>query len=451
MKLLDVLCAPWAIQPEKLLEIHAIYHAHVRGEKIDLAGVEQRLGRPLVNEPKRYEIVDGVAVVPIEGMIAKRANLFMQISGGTSTQLAAQAVRDAGADPQAHAVVLAIDSPGGVVDGLDLLSSSIRDVRASGKRVVSFADGMMASAAYWIGSAAESIVIADNLTTVGSIGVAMVHRDVSVAQERAGIKMTDIYAGKFKRLATENAPLSSDGLATLQARVDYVYSLFVAEVAKNRGVSVDAVLEDMADGRQFIGQQAIDAGLVDGMSSLQGLIAALNADRRTAAAQSKPTASTAGANTMDRTQLEAQHPDLFKALCAEFTAAGAEAERARIQAVEGACLPGHETLIASLKFDGKTSGGDAALAVMAAERKQRDAAAGKLKSDAPDPVKPAATPAIEGAAESVDPNLPVDERCKAVWERDAKVRAEFTSLQAFTAYTKQHEAGNVRVLGARKA
>jgi hypothetical protein len=155
---------------------------------------------------------------------------------------------------------------------------------------------------------------------------------------------------------------------------------------------------------------------------------------------------------MDRAQLEKEHPALFASLRTEFTEAAAVAERERIKAVEGACLPGHEALIASLKFDGKTTGGDAALAVLAAESKKRGAAARALASEAPDPVAPAATPAVDKGNEvEVDPTLSVEDRCKTKWEKDPKVRAEFTSLAAYTAFTRAHEAGNVRVLGARKA
>ncbi len=95
MRLLDVVTAPCAIQPEKLLEIQAIYATHLRGEKIDIEAVEKRLGRPLNNEPRGYDVIDGVAVLPIHGVIAKRANLFSQISGGVSSELVARDFRAA--------------------------------------------------------------------------------------------------------------------------------------------------------------------------------------------------------------------------------------------------------------------------------------------------------------------------------------------------------------------
>jgi hypothetical protein len=96
---INIINAPWAIEPGKLLEIQAIYATRLRGEKIDLEAIEKRLGRPLANEPKAFDIIDGVAVLPIEGIIAKRMNLFTQISGGTSTQIAAQSLQSALLDP----------------------------------------------------------------------------------------------------------------------------------------------------------------------------------------------------------------------------------------------------------------------------------------------------------------------------------------------------------------
>lgn len=156
---------------------------------------------------------------------------------------------------------------------------------------------------------------------------------------------------------------------------------------------------------------------------------------------------------MDRKQLETEHPAMFAQLRAEFTAEGARAERTRIQQVEAACLAGHEALIAGMKFDGKSSGADAAMAVLSAEKSLRSKAAVALAADAPVPAKPAATPAVEAAAQDpmADTSKPVEERCKAKWDSDAKVRGEFTSLAAFTAMTKAEESGQVRVLSKRAA
>lgn len=386
MKLLDVLTAPWAIEPAKLLEIQAIYATHLRGDKIDIAAVEQRLGRPLENAVKRYEIVDGVAVLPLEGVMAKRANLFSQISGGVSTQLVQRDLQDAASDPAVHSIILSIDSPGGTVDGTETLASAIRAAREK-KPVVALASGTMASAAYWVGSAAESIYITDGTTQVGSIGVVATHMDVSKAEEARGVKTTEVFAGKFKRINSQYGPLTDAGRATMQEQVDYTYSLFVQAVATQRGVSVDKVLNDMADGRVFMGQQAIDAGLVDGVSTLSALVERLNQARASGATPLRAGAARAtprGKSTMTitREQLAAEAPDLLAAVMAE----GATAERARIQAVEAQMIPGHEALINTLKFDGKSTGGDAAMAVLSAEKSKLASHAAALAAEAPAPL-----------------------------------------------------------------
>lgn len=439
MKLLDVLTSPWAIEPSKLLEIQAIYATHLRGEKIDLAGVEQRLGRPLNNEAKGYEVIDGVAVLPIEGVIAKRANLFMQISGGTSTELAARDLKAALADPAVHSIILQVDSPGGTVDGTQALADLVMSARET-KPVATLASGTMASAAYWIGSAASQAYIADGTTAVGSIGVVATHVDVSGAEAARGIKTTEIYAGKFKRVASQYAPLSDDGRATIQDQVDYTYSLFAGAVARQRGVPIDTVLANMADGRIFIGQQAVDAGLVDGVTTLGSLIQQLNSNRGAGVAPGKPKLKGA-TMPLTREQIEAEAPDIVAALRAE----GASAERARIQAVEGALIPGHEAVIAALKFDGKSTGGDAALAVIAADRAARGRAAQQLADDAPNPLPQAATPALPAPAATEDASAPVEDRCKAKWDADPALRREFSSLAAYTAFARASESGQARV------
>jgi signal peptide peptidase SppA len=278
MKILDILTSPWAIQPEKLLEIQAIYATHLRGE-MDIEAVEKRLGQPLANHRQAYVNRDGVAVIALHGVVAKRMNLFTQISGGVSTELAAGDIAAALADPAVHSIILHIDSPGGTADGTQALARTVMAARDSGKQIVTYADGVMASAAYWIGSAAERAYIADGTTQVGSIGVVASHTDVSGMQEKAGVKTTEIYAGKYKRVASSYAPLSKEGKQTIQDQVDYLYAVFVDDVAAQRGVSEKTVLQNMADGRVFIGQQAIDAGLVDGVSTIEALVAELNRNR----------------------------------------------------------------------------------------------------------------------------------------------------------------------------
>lgn len=442
MKLLDVLTAPWAIEPPKLLEIQGIYATHLRGEKIDISALEARLGRPLANEPKSYQVQDGVAIINIDGVIAKRANLFSQISGGVSTELVGRDLQSAMADAAVHSIILSIDSPGGTVDGTQTLANA---VSAATKPIVTLASGTMASAAYWIGSAANSVYITDSTTIVGSIGVVATHQDISKAQEQQGIKTTEVFAGQYKRIASNYAPLSKEGRQTMQDQVDYNYGIFVNAVAAQRKVSVDTVLADMADGRIFIGQQAIDAGLVDGVSTLGALVAQLNASRTSGTASARPTSagaaprahvhspvqshpSTGAAMPITRDQIAAEAPEVLAAIQQE----GASAERARIQSVEAQAMPGHEALIAAMKFDGKSTPGEAAMAVNAAEKQSRAAHAAKLASDAPAPLAPAALP---GAGTTVTSAAPAAHTMRApqgysINEASAKLDVSAKAYQA---------------------
>lgn len=90
-------------------------------------------------------------------------------------------------------------------------------------------------------------------------------------------------------------------------------------------------------------------------------------------------------------QVASEHPDI----AATFRAEGAAAERERIQAIEATAIPGHEALIAAIKFDGKSTAGDAALAIVAAEKKVRTAQAAALSEDAPQPLPLAPVASVE--------------------------------------------------------
>ncbi len=274
MKLTDILGGLWAITPDMLDEIQNIYATHLRGPKVDIAGIEARLGRSLTNERRYMEVKDGVAVLSANGVMAKRANLFMDISGGVSTQILADEFKEALADPEVKSILMDLDSPGGAVDGTLELASLIRESRGQ-KPIIAFTDGMMTSGAYWVGSAADKVYISGDTTAVGSIGVIARHLDYSKYLDMQGVKSTEIKAGKYKGIGSEYKPLSDDDKAVIQADIDYVYSTFVNSVAEHRGLSVDN-LDEWAEARVFRGKQAIEAGLVDGVATRDSLLEQLS-------------------------------------------------------------------------------------------------------------------------------------------------------------------------------
>ena len=77
-------------------------------------------------------------------------------------------------------------------------------------------------------------------------------------------------------MASSHQPLTTDGRESIQSMVDTIYSTFVDSVARNRGVNSKRVVDDMADGRIFLGKQAVKAGLVDGVATQASLVQMLN-------------------------------------------------------------------------------------------------------------------------------------------------------------------------------
>lgn len=472
MKLMDVMTSPWAIMPEMLREIRGIYETHMRGDKIDIAGVEARLGRELNNQKKDIEIVDGVAIISAVGPIAKRMNMFMEISGGVSTEVLAGQIEYALNDDSIRAVILDIDSPGGTVDGTFELADRIFELRGI-KPIVAFANGLMASAAYAIGAACDCIFVSGDTAAIGSIGVVTTHVDVSGAEQSKGYKTTEIYAGKYKRISSQYKPLTAEGKASIQEGVDALYSVFVNKVSLFRGVPVSTVLNEMADGRVLIGQQAISAGLADGVSSLDKLIAALadgqdvktlfsagdarlsenDADEIKSAADINKDSSEEISMEVTKGYIEEHHSDIADAFRAEGAdtakADGANAERQRIQDVFAQTMPGHEELVSKLAFDGKTTGPEAAVAVLAAEKKNKATALGNLQADGKAIANVEASTGDEPVSTDTS-KLPLEERCKAEWEKNDQLRAEFNNdYECYFAYEKAHANGNVRVLGKK--
>jgi hypothetical protein len=128
---------------------------------------------------------------------------------------------------------------------------------------------------------------------------------------------------------------------------------------------------------------------------------------------------------------------------------GATKERERIKSVEAQLIPGHEELIASLKYDGKTTGPEAAVKILEAEKKIRGDELTRIQADRVPPLPQPAPPVAEG--DGIDPNLPVEERAKKRWEKSPEIRAEFfNKFESYLAFVKHEEAGDVRILKQEK-
>jgi len=261
----------WCIMPEKLNEILHVVESKQLGE---LDAEAYAANARQVQDNNRYTIKDGIATLKVRGTLAKRMNLLSAMSGTSSYEIIERDFKNALNDSDVKTILLAIDSPGGAVDGMASLGNLIYQSRGK-KRIIAYADGLMASAAYYIGSAAHEVVASDNTTQTGSLGVIGIHFDRSKQYEQKGIAPTVLKAGKFKAVGNEYSPLSKGDKEDLQGRLDYLYGLMTKDIAKNRGASPDIVDKKMAQGRVFIGQQAVEAGLVDRIESWDSLLTRL--------------------------------------------------------------------------------------------------------------------------------------------------------------------------------
>lgn len=129
----------------------------------------------------------------------------------------------------------------------------------------------MASAAYWIGSSARQ-VFSSKSALVGSIGVLAIHQDISAALEKDGIKATVLRVGKYKALGTPYEPMEGAAREAWDARLNTLYDFFISHVAEARGTNKTLVDTVMAQGREFFGESAVEANLLDGTASFDELI-----------------------------------------------------------------------------------------------------------------------------------------------------------------------------------
>jgi signal peptide peptidase SppA len=260
---------PWAILPEKLKEIRAFASRVAAGEKLSDEQIRARIGSGQRSTAARS--TGAVAVLPIYGVISQRVNMLTEISGGTSTQKFASSLRQVLSDPNVTSIVFDVDSPGGGVAGVEELSSEIFQARGK-KKMVASVNSMAASAAYWIATAADEVVVTPS-GSVGSIGVFAVHEDVSRAMEMEGVKTTLISEGPYKTEGNPYEPLSDSARAHLQSQVAAFYSMFVNAVARNRGVSSSAVRTGFGQGRMVLAGNAVNQKMADRVGTLDQVLA----------------------------------------------------------------------------------------------------------------------------------------------------------------------------------
>ena len=408
---LQTIAKHWAIEPTAMQGIQATFR-EVQ------SGLSLFAQKPLINT-LTASIRDGVAVIPVHGVITPRADVFTFLMGGTALDLLALDLQAALDDPEVHAILLDIDSPGGVAVGPSEMAEVIRKATQK-KPIWAYVGRNCCSAAYWLASATSTIV-AQKTALLGSIGVVS---SVSVQEQpdADGYKQIEIVSSNAKNKRPD--PRTPEGEATIRSELDALEAEFIQSVATYRNVGTDTVKTDFGQGGVVVGEAAVNAGMADEIGDYETTIKKLSTKNK-------------GENSMDAKK--AITKDQMAALRAE----GAKAERARLLALDEVAVAGHEDLLAKAKADPNMTAEKLALQIVKAEKaKGGDYLNGLKKAANSMPqVKPSTKP-VAKLSKGATP----EERAKNEWASNPQVRAEFDGdKDAFVAYCVAREKGQIKI------
>ena len=167
-------------------------------------------------------------------------------------------------------ILLRVDSPGGAVVPSQEMYEAVRKTRDSGKPIVVSMGSLAASGGYYVACGASRIV-ANNGTLTGSIGVIAEFLQVQEALQKLGIDVKIVKSGTLKDAGVPTRSMTEDERQYFQDLMDTVHRQFIEVVERERNLSHDDVL-NLADGRVFIGQQAVDLGLVDTLGTYEDAV-----------------------------------------------------------------------------------------------------------------------------------------------------------------------------------
>ncbi len=257
----------------------ALEEALARIQYMDMAAhiAESRLRLARDDAPAALsKTEDGIATIEIVGTMTKFGSSFSSTPGSVALR---KEIREVTANDAVRGIFLLIDSPGGSVAGTADLAQEVARARAM-KPVTAFVQDLGASAAFWVASQATRVVANDS-ALVGSIGAFTVLSDFSKMFEEAGVKVRVIRSGEFKGAGVPGTEITDAQLAEFQRVIDSLGDLFVAAVAKGRGMGIK-MASKLADGRIHVASAALSLKLIDAVETFDEAMAALiaEADKR---------------------------------------------------------------------------------------------------------------------------------------------------------------------------
>lgn len=412
---LTVIAKHWAIEPDALQSMKAT----IKQVQADLSLFEQK---PLPHS-HRATVQNGVAIIPIQGVITPRFDLFTLLMGGTAFDTLAHDLKMVAADNDIRGVILDIDSPGGVAVGTSELAELIHKISAI-KPIWAYVGRTCCSAAYWLASATNKI-IAHKSAMIGSIGVVSTV-PIQEQPDADGYRQIEIVSSNAKNKRPD--PRTPEGLDTIRAELDALETEFIGDIAKYRNTAIDKVTNDFGQGGVLLGTAAEQAGMIDATGDFESCLAEIS---------TLTTTNPKGGNAMNKTDPVAITDEQI----AQYRAEGAKAERDRLLALDEVAVAGHEDLLAKAKADPEMTAEKLALAIVKAEKATGNAYLEGLKKA--EAAMPTVTPTVQ-------PTSPVgatpEERAEHEWHHNADVRREFDGdKEAFVAYFVANENGQLKI------
>jgi signal peptide peptidase SppA len=222
-------------------------------------GAGAEFGGAKESPARGYDVIAGIAVIPVQGTLVQKLGTLRPYSGMTGYDGIRANVSMALNDDAVRAIVFDVDSPGGEVSGCFDLVDAIYSARGQ-KPMWSILSESAYSAAYAIASASDRIIVPRTGGT-GSVGVICMHVDLSKALTAAGIAVTIIQYGARKADGSEYQALSKEALARFQGDIDTMGDLFASTIARNRKISKASVKGTEA--ATYLGASGVEIGFAD--------------------------------------------------------------------------------------------------------------------------------------------------------------------------------------------
>ncbi|WP_420104143.1 S49 family peptidase [Bosea sp. (in: a-proteobacteria)] len=271
----ELIGTPLAVEPGRAQVMLRAVGPRVFGAPVSIGGaapipqptageIAGRLDRRLQSQSRAaYPVVDGVAVIEVEGILVHKGSWIGMDCGETSYEGLRTQIERARRDPSVKAVAVEVDSPGGAVSGVFETAAALARLSAE-KPTMAILTATACSAAYLLASQARRIVMPE-FGFAGSIGAVVMHVDFSQALTEAGVKVTLIASGEHKVDGNPFEPLAQDVVDRLKADLDQVRGSFAEAVARGRGKSLTAKAALATEARVYSGREAVSLGLADAL------------------------------------------------------------------------------------------------------------------------------------------------------------------------------------------